>query len=253
MEIDMSLMRSFQRTSVTVDHRAVPAYAITCNSCGKQDKLISSKPSGALPAIMVAKKFIERGWIAGARVRDDRCPACQAIDKAPKKKIETAQVIEMAQPQKDLPKEITILAEAPVVPAKRADPPPVMEKEDRRIIFAEIDTNYIDEQKGYAEGWNDARVAKGLNVPLAWVRELRDANFGPEIGTSVLDDVKKIDEVIERGKKFVARLDVLVELIDAKRAAIDKVYDEIKKDSGDAKAAIADLVKRVTDLNKRIS
>ena len=69
--------------------------------------------------------------------------------------------------------------------------------------------------------------------------------------TDVVDTL--LDEVIERGKKFVARLDVLVELIDAKRAAIDKVYDEIKKDSGDAKAAIADLVKRVTDLNKRIS
>ena len=249
----MSLMRSFQRTSVTVDHRAVPAYAITCNGCGKQDKLITSKPSGSLPAIMVAKKFIERGWIAGARVRDDRCPACQAIDKAPKKKIETAQVIEMAQPQKDLPKEITILAEAPVVPAKRADPPPVMEKEDRRIIFAEIDTNYIDEQKGYAEGWNDARVAKGLNVPLAWVRELRDANFGPEVGTSVLDNVKKIDEAIERGRNFIVRLDQLLELVEAKREAVDKIYNEIKKDSGDTKTVLADLVKRVADLNKRIS
>lgn len=247
----MSIMRSFQRTSVTVDHRAVSAYSITCNGCGKQDKLVSTKSSGVLPPGMIAKKFSERGWIAGARVRDDRCPACQALAKAPKKKIETAQVIEMMQPQKTLPPEV--VSSTPITTIKRADPPPVMEKEDRRIIFAEIDTNYIDEQKGYAEGWNDARVAKGLNVPLAWVRELRDANFGPEVGTSVLDNVQKIDEAIERGKKFVARLDVLVELIDAKRAAIDKVYDEIKKDSGDTKAVLADLVKRVTDLNKRIS
>ena len=247
----MSIMRSFQRTSVTVDHRAVSAYSITCNGCGKQDKLVSTKSSGVLPPGMIAKKFSERGWIAGARVRDDRCPACQALAKAPKKKIETAQVIEMTQPQKTLPPEV--VSSTPIMTIKRADPPPVMEKEDRRIIFAEIDTNYIDEQKGYAEGWNDARVAKGLNVPLAWVRELRDANFGPEVGTSVLDNVQKIDEAIERGKKFVARLDVLVELIDAKRAAIDKVYDEIKKDSGDTKAVLADLVRRVTDLNKRIS
>jgi hypothetical protein len=251
MEIDMSLMRSFQRTSVTVDHRAVPAYAITCNGCGKQDKLITSKPSGALPAIMVAKKFIERGWVAGARVRDDRCPACQAIDKAPKKKIETAQVIEMTQPQKTLPPEV--VSSTPIMTIKRADPPPVMEKEDRRIIFAEIDTNYIDEQKGYAEGWNDARVAKGLNVPLAWVRELRDANFGPEVGTSVLDNVQKIDEAIERGRNFIVRLDQLLELVEAKREAVDKIYNEIKKDSGDTKAVLADLVKRVADLNKRIS
>lgn len=247
----MSLMRSFQRTSVTVDHRAVPAYAITCNGCGKQDKLITSKPSGALPAIMVAKKFIERGWVAGARVRDDRCPACQAIDKAPKKKIETAQVIEMTQPQKTLPPEV--VSSTPIMTIKRADPPPVMEKEDRRIIFAEIDTNYIDEQKGYAEGWNDARVAKGLNVPLAWVRELRDANFGPEVGTSVLDNVQKIDEAIERGRNFIVRLDQLLELVEAKREAVDKIYNEIKKDSGDTKAVLADLVKRVADLNKRIS
>ena len=251
MEIDMSLMRSFQRTSVTVDHRAVPAYAITCNGCGKQDKLITSKPSGALPAIMVAKKFIERGWVAGARVRDDRCPACQALAKAPKKKIETAQVIEMTQPQKTLPPEV--VSSTPIMTIKRADPPPVMEKEDRRIIFAEIDTNYIDEQKGYAEGWNDARVAKGLNVPLAWVRELRDANFGPEVGTSVLDNVQKIDEAIERGRNFIVRLDQLLELVEAKRAAVDKIYNEIKKDSGDTKAVLADLVKRVADLNKRIS
>jgi hypothetical protein len=200
---------------------------------------------------MVAKKFIERGWIAGARVRDDRCPACQAIDKAPKKKIETAQVIEMTQPQKILPPEV--VSSTPITTIKRADPPPVMEKEDRRIIFAEIDTNYIDEQKGYAEGWNDARVAKSLNVPMAWVRELRDANFGPEVGTSVLDNVKKIDEAIERGRNFIVRLDQLLELVEAKREAVDKIYNEIKKDSGDTKAVLADLVKRVADLNKRIS
>jgi hypothetical protein len=251
MEIDMSIMRSFQRTSVTVDHRAVSAYSITCNGCGKQDKLVSTKSSGVLPPGMIAKKFSERGWVAGARVRDDRCPACQALAKAPKKKNETAQVIEMTQPQKTLPPEV--VSSTPIMTIKRADPPPVMEKEDRRIIFAEIDTNYIDEQKGYAEGWNDARVAKGLNVPLAWVRELRDANFGPEVGTSVLDNVQKIDEAIERGRNFIVRLDQLLELVEAKREAVDKIYNEIKKDSGDTKAVLADLVKRVADLNKRIS
>lgn len=247
----MSIMRSFQRASVTVDHRAVPAYQITCNGCGKQDKVIASKPSGNLPTSLISKKFTERGWYTGSRVRDDRCPECQAAEKASKKKPETAQVIEMTQPQKTLPPEV--VSSAPIMVVKRADPPPVMEKEDRRIIFAEIDNHYLDEQKGYAEGWSDARVAKGLNVPLAWVRDLRDANFGPEVGTSVLDDVKRIDEAIERGAKFVARLDVLLGLIDAKRTAIDKVYDEIKKDSGDTRAVLADLVKRVTDLNKRIS
>ena len=74
----------------------------------------------------------------------------------------------------------------------KAETPPEMTKEDRRIIFSEIDSHYLDETRGYDRDWNDERVAKGLNVPLAWVRGIREDNFGPERGDAITVEVEKL-------------------------------------------------------------
>lgn len=250
----MGLMRAFTRTSITVDRRAVPAYAITCNGCGKQDKIISSKPSGNLPVDLIAKKFSERGWNVGSRVREDRCPECMEKLKLARRR-EPAAVIKLPEMPKALPSTPTALPT--IEPAKaavvKADTPPTMEKEDRRIIFSEIDNHYLDETKGYSDGWTDARIATGLNVPLSWVREIREANFGPEIGTSVAEDLKKVQAAIERGEKVISRMNGWADEAQKTLATYNKMYEVIKKEADETKAAVNELSKRIIELNKRIS
>lgn len=62
----------------------------------------------------------------------------------------------------------------------KAEPPRQMTKEDRRLIFAKIDEVYLDESKGYSSGWSDKKVSSDLGVPSAWVRTIREENFGTE-------------------------------------------------------------------------
>ena len=61
--------------------------------------------------------------------------------------------------------------------AKKAEPPPQMKPEDRRIVAEKIGDVYVD--TGYIAPWTDDLVARDLGVPRAWVAEVRDFMFGP--------------------------------------------------------------------------
>lgn len=63
-------------------------------------------------------------------------------------------------------------------------PPRQMLREDRRLIFAQLEDCYLDEKSGYVDGWSDEKVAKTLNVPRKWVEQIRDENFGPAINAT---------------------------------------------------------------------
>lgn len=125
--------------------------------------------------------------------------------------------------------------------------PPEMTKEDRRIIFADIDMRYIDESKGYDSGYDDKRIAEGLNVPLAWVRTIREENFGPEKGSKVnadaevavlkkaIEDAKKVlkdtEDMIEKNKQIMMSIDnaqrILMRQVENVNMAIVKVNVQI--------------------------
>ena len=64
-----------------------------------------------------------------------------------------------------------------------AELPRQMERSEKRIIWLKLDEVYGDETTGYQPGWTDARVAKDLDVALAWVKTVREENFGP-VGTN---------------------------------------------------------------------
>lgn len=52
-------------------------------------------------------------------------------------------------------------------------------REDKRLIILEIENHYLGPDKGYTNGSTDESVAKGLNVPVKWVVDLREEFFGP--------------------------------------------------------------------------
>jgi hypothetical protein len=162
-----------------------------------------------------------------------------------KKQCQEAQVIDMP----NVVREPQILA---ALPPPKADPPPVMEKEDRRIIFAEIDAHYLDEQKGYDTDWNDARDAKNLNVPLAWGREIRDDNFGPEVGLGIADEIKKAEEIIEKANSLIRSLGLFLADIQREQMVFHNSHEEIKKETGEMKVMVQNAANRIADLRKRL-
>ena len=129
--------------------------------------------------------------------------------------------------------------------------PPEMTKEDRRIIFSEIDSHYLDETRGYDRDWNDERVAKGLNVPLAWVRNIREDNFGPEYGDVVNVEVDKLRAAIVETQAIKDEASKLLVTMDAKimclQNALKDIEEKMKKVSDvikDAKAKIDTVTRK---------
>lgn len=88
--------------------------------------------------------------------------------------------------------------------------PPEMTKEDRRIIFAEIDMHYLDETRGYAINYDDKRLADALKVPLAWVRKIREENFGPEKGADFNNEVSVLRKAVEDAQQVLKNTEDMI-------------------------------------------
>ena len=136
-------------------------------------------------------------------------------------------------------------------PALAPAPVSSMTKEDRRIIFSEIDSHYLDEKRGYDKDWDDARIAKGMNVPLDWVSTLREDNFGPEKGDAVDGEIEKLKEASVEAQKLIdamravwKEMDATLATYEEKQAELSAEANKISKTIMDAKAAIDAAVNR---------
>lgn len=83
---------------------------------------------------------------------------------------------------------VTVLAERANVPTEPA-PARVMDREEKRILFGELDAAYQDAEHGYKPGNTDKSVADALGVPIVWVRQLREEMFGPAEGDKTLKEM----------------------------------------------------------------
>lgn len=171
-----AMNRSFERTSINVPNsRPMPAYLICCSKCGVTEKVSSNTHGGAMAPEGVAAKFRNKGWSISSRGNHDICPSCQ--EKKAKEPAKDSNVIDLI----------------------RAEPPRVMGKEDRRVIFSKINDVYMDERTGYAKGWSDKKVSDDLGVPLAWVREIREEHFGVEgLQIDELSVIKAWEEELDK-------------------------------------------------------
>lgn len=204
-------MRSFERAAVRVPGQPnQPGYLITCSKCDAHEAITTNTRSGSMAPEGIAQKFRNKGWIVANREGHDVCPKCQQ-----KKKIEKSATNIVQMPQPELPV-ITI------------EPPREMGREDRRLIFAKIDDVYLDERTGYSAGWTDKRVAEDLGVPLAWVRALREENFGTEgIGDAAAALIKDGADLLEKLHAEISALDQrLNEGREARAGLIDR-YDHL--------------------------
>ena len=101
-------------------------------------------------------------------------------------------------------------------------PPREMSREDRRIVFAKLNDVYLDERAGYSSGWSDQRVADDLNIPRAWVKSIREENFGPDGASeeirAALYEAKDVIGAARKHQDEIARMKAAAESL-LKRAA----------------------------------
>lgn len=109
------------------------------------------------------------------------------------------------------------------------DDVPQMTKEDRRIIFSEIDNRYYDETRGYQKGWSDEVIAKSLNVPRAWVSSIREDNFGPERGDIIDIETINVRNAINEAEKLMADTKQLLSLVNDRLAFFVKYQADFEQ------------------------
>lgn len=215
-------MRSFDRSAIRVPGAPnVPGYSIRCCKCGAMEKVSSNTRAGTMPPEGVAQKFRSKGWLVGNREGGDICPKCIDAAKKPRAKKESN----------------VVHLQAPVIVA---DPPREMKREDRRLIFSKIEDVYLDEKQGYSSGWSDKKVADDLGVPLAWVRSIREENFGVEF---LNEDVKSI---LADGRELLSHIEVEISLVEKASEDLQKRREEFLK-------RYDHIAKRLSEIEKLFS
>jgi hypothetical protein len=204
----------FEPTRIYIDGRPHRASKAICSSCGRADAVaINSKKGAPNPPEedrQATRKFQkDLGWVIGNRPSEHLCRDCREqisrINKEAREErlgmrqingrhyepgqplhLPAKPVAALHAPQPELPQpqpEPTPEPAAPAAPLEvatsQAPPRPSgPSREERRLIFAQLEDVYVNETEGYKAGWSDGRVARELGYPTDWVKVVRDENFG---------------------------------------------------------------------------
>ncbi|MGY3130070.1 hypothetical protein ACVWZM_000752 [Bradyrhizobium sp. USDA 4501] len=212
----------------------VRGVAVICGHCGACENMpVNNFPgrngSGNDVEFQFVKRKLEaRGWKIGSKPAQHRCSKCFSSIKA---------TAARRAPENGSPA-MNGGASVSVTPIKSFNDVAarMLGRDDRRIIFEKLNEVYVNDKVGYSAGWTDERVASDLGVPRAWVRLIRDENFGDEMANEeirrqVADASRLLDEV----KKATAQAEVIV--ADLKRLnneaeRIGKSLDVVRKALG---------------------
>jgi hypothetical protein len=206
--------RDFDRTTVpNGDGRQTPAYRVTCAGCGVEGILKATGHTGTLPRDVIVKKFRQQGWTIGRS--SDRCPTCSKATVVPLK-----------------PKEIEMTKNETPLALVRADAPRVMTPADRRKVFRAVDDAWDERHARYDGGNTDKTIATTLNVPVAWVRDIRVEAFGESQRNADFDkalgDLKNIRADFARMTAAATDLAIKAEKMEAECRAILSRLGELK-------------------------
>jgi len=187
-------------------------WGLTCGACGVIATVSGQNFGKDMAQDILPKKFRAMGWEVGKRDKDDRCPSCVKRDRDARRRARLT-VVEQEPPVS----KSTFLAQAlEAVAAHEAKQPREMSRDERRLIFAKLDEVYLDEKRGYDNGWSDKRVADDLGVPRAWVARIRDENFGPEnTNPEARALVAEAKAILSDSKALLDRVDGLQRRIEA--------------------------------------
>jgi hypothetical protein len=236
-----------------------------------ETKSFALSPMFELPGEIRRARVVESGWATNYAIRMKVMEKKLTTRKAPLRKsfLKIDEVIrEFGEPRplvanllsktKSTPvNALPAPTPAPVAPTQMLnkesapmnhDPriPPEMTKEDRRIIFAEIDTHYLDETTGYATDYNDKRIADGLKVPLAWVRTIREENFGPEKSADF--EYKTLKTLVENAETTLNNVNNTMARAKIRISELESMQEALIKQIGGVNATIVNVNARIAHL-----
>lgn len=236
--------RMFERVTVydtTSSARHVPHVELTCSMCGSRERMTMNTKGRPMAPEGIAQKFRNNGWHVSPRAGGDVCPACikerargkhfSQVNPTPQDNVVTLNTVAKVEPMQPTPK---VTAE----PTIKAEPPREMTREDRRLIFAKLQDVYVDEKTGYDNGWSDNRVSTDLGVPLAWVRTIRDENFGTERSN------EEWEKVLKQSTTLLTKAKDLV------RAHAVEINDILKAQSEERKSFLEAIIRFETKLTE---
>lgn len=195
--------------------RTVPVNSFKGGESGKDEAKIA----------FIVRKLQSDGWLVGKKDSAHRCPGCYSAIKARQAQKSTL--------HQNISRENVVTL--PVQPKAVPQPAPanrMPSHEDKRVIYEKIDDVYLADARCYSGGWSDAKIAADLNVPRAWVANVRDAMFGPEgVNEQIRSDIAEARAVLEQikaGAPTIA-LEVLKPLL-TKVETIEKKLNQIEKE-----------------------
>ena len=166
----------------------------------------------------IARKLEQKGWRIGKSRTSHRCPRCFKAAK-------TAAIHKTEEKIMANKKEMlnSTASSALQVVQENAR---VMTREDRRIIFEKLNEVYLNDKVGYAKGWTDETVAVDLGVPRAWVRLIREENFGDEVGNEdIREQVREAQAMLAQVRAIEPEMRRLLGMSDK----IERSLAEIQK------------------------
>lgn len=212
----------FQPTTVTYGDHKVRGLSLICGKCGAVGKVPMSAASHGMLGNddkrtdqLAMRKFSNLGWVIGKQASRHRCPQCEAATKplaaalAPLKPKEEAPMPSNGTHRERVAAEARMIDQEHSQEREHSEPPRTMSRDDRRVIFAKLQDVYESEVTGYSGQWSDKRVAEDLGIPLAWVKQVRDENFGPDHNSEFIEQIAYAKAVIEDVKVLHRDLEAL--------------------------------------------
>jgi len=159
----------------------------------------------------IARKLEQKGWRVGRSRNSHRCPKCAAKLEIVRNKPEEKP---MANNKSETPLQVV------------QENARVMTRDDRRIVFEKLNEVYLNDKVGYAKGWTDEKVAVDLGVPRAWVRLIREENFGDEVGNEdIREQVREAQTMLAQVRAIEPEMRRLLGMSDK----IERSLAEIQK------------------------
>jgi len=234
----MAPRRLFLPITVAAEAGRRRIHRIICSCCGFADDVSANTIGGARATEDLMNVWRRRGWEVGRAPSSDKCPVCITGERRRLTPANTPYAtVEKAPMTVDKGTSENVVA-MPVAAA----PPRVMGREDRRLVFARLHEVYLDERRGYENGWTDARVAEDLGVPRAWVTEVRDENFGPiRDNEEVRAATAQMDAIAAEALALLERSRRLLDGADELRCDLDRIATAL----AEGKAVVDKLRKAV--------
>jgi hypothetical protein len=143
-----------------------PQVTVECGSCGKVDATGTVTMGGhKVQAIHAEQHFRASGWQIGATPKKTLCPECL---KSPRS---------LGPPPPPPAPEPAPAAAAPP-PLIKVEPPREPTVAERRRIADALEEHYNVDAGLYRQSWSDTSLAAKLNLPRAWITDIRTLLFG---------------------------------------------------------------------------